>query len=352
MKRQDSDTRPKEIKCVAWDLDGTLWDGILLEGDHIELKPRIREIFEILDSRGILHSIASKNDHDAAMAKLNEFGLSDYFLFPEVHWNPKSESIDRIRKNLNIGLETILFIDDQPYEREEVHQAHPEVTCLDASDYGSLLQDPRLNPEFITEDSRRRRLMYIEEIKRKTEQKKFKGPKKKYLASLNIRFSISPAVEEDLRRAAELIIRTNQLNTTGEIYGYDELRAYLNSGDYQLLVCGMEDKFGSYGKVGLALLQTHPHFWHLKLLLMSCRVVSYGVGTILLSYIMSEAKRAGKKVRADFRPTGKNKMMYVTLKFANFREIGHEPDGTLVLENDLSRVQRVPPYINVIAGEE
>ena len=157
----------KEIKAVVWDLDGTLWDGILLENDEVRVKPGIEEIIQALDSRGILQSVASHNEHDVAMAKLRELGLAEYFLFAEINWNAKSVSIERIRENLNIGMDAILFIDDRPFERDEVQHVHPEVTCVDASEYKNLLRYPTLSPRFITQDSKRRRSMYLEDIQRK-----------------------------------------------------------------------------------------------------------------------------------------------------------------------------------------
>ena len=90
-------TDNNEIKCVVWDLDGTLWNGILLEGDTIRLRSEIKDIIRTLDRRGILHSIASKNDRDAAMEKIRDFELVEYFLYPEINWNAKSLSITRIQ---------------------------------------------------------------------------------------------------------------------------------------------------------------------------------------------------------------------------------------------------------------
>jgi len=337
----------KEIKCVVWDLDGTIWDGILLESDDVKLKPKIRDVIQTLDSRGILHSIASKNVYDVAMQKVRDFGLEEYFLYPEISWNAKSSSIKCIQENLNIGLDTIMLIDDQPFERDEVNYEYPEVLCVDASEYRTLPSHSRLNPRFISEDSNRRRLMYLEDIERKREEKNYEGPKKDFLASLNMQFIISEAKEEDLKRAEELTVRTNQLNTTGKTYDYDELKMMLNSKKHKVLISDLKDKYGSYGKIGLAVVEKTKKFWNLKLFLMSCRVMTYGVGTVLLSYIMKQAKEDRKTLRADYKHTERNRMMFITFKFANFKEIGSASDNCVILENDLSMIQDYPPYINI-----
>jgi FkbH-like protein len=337
----------KEIKCVVWDLDHTVWDGILVESDDVKLKPGVVEVIQTLDSRGILHSIASKNDFEDAMEKLKEFGVDEYFLYPEINWNPKSLALGNIRKNLNIGIDTILFIDDQPFERDEVKSAHPEITCIDASVYKALPDFPRLNPRFITDDSRRRRMMYLDDIKRKQEEDEFQGTPEVFLASLDMKFVIHEALEEDLKRAEELTVRTNQLNATGLTYDYDELNAFRLSDRHKLLVCELTDRYGSYGKIGLALIEMKEDCWHLRLLLMSCRVLARGVGTVLMSYIMQEAKKAGKKLLADFRHTKRNRQMYISFKFSNFREMSSDDEGNVLFENDLSMIQPFPPYIDV-----
>ncbi|WII39464.1 HAD-IIIC family phosphatase [Paenibacillus thiaminolyticus] len=345
----------KEVKCVVWDLDHTMWDGILLESGEVALKPRIREILAELDSRGILHSIASRNDAEHAMSKLREFGVESYFLYPEINWNAKSASIEKICGNLNIGKDTILFIDDQPFERDEVQSVHPEVACIDAADYGKLLEHPRLNPRFITEDSKRRRAMYIEDMQRKQEEEEFTGPQDAFLKSLGMRFVISEAREEDLKRAEELTVRTNQLNATGYTYSYEELDRIRQSPDYMLLVCELTDKYGSYGKIGLALIELKENCWHLKLLLMSCRVMSRGVGTVMLTHIMQQAKMEGKTLLADFKQTDRNKMMYVTYRFANFVEVSNDGQGNILFKNELNQIQPFPPYIEVkvtVAGRK
>ncbi|RAS72816.1 HAD-IIIC family phosphatase [Priestia endophytica] len=337
----------KQIKCVVWDLDHTLWDGILLESDEVTLKPSIKELLTELDERGILLSIASRNDETAVMEKLTSFGIDHFFLYSEIHWNAKSSSLERISQRLNIHKDTILFIDDQPFEREEVKTVHPDITCWDAADYLTLLTDDRLRPPFITEDAKRRREMYIEADKRQQEEEKYEGPPEKFLASLDMKFVISEAEEQDLQRAEELTVRTNQLNASGKTYDYAELDYFRKSDSHLLLVCELEDKFGSYGKIGLSLIEETGDDWHIKLLLMSCRVMSRGVGTILLTTILQEAKKRGKRLLADFKQTDRNRMMYITYKFANFKEIENGEDGYILFENDLNLIQPFPEYVDV-----
>ncbi|MCP4156714.1 MAG: HAD-IIIC family phosphatase [bacterium] len=337
----------KEIKCVVWDLDNTFWEGVLVEHDDVRLKPGIEEIVRTLDARGILQSIASKNNYDDAIKKLKAMGMDDYFIYPEINWNAKSGSLTSIRKNINIGMDTILFIDDQPFEREEVKSVHPDITLFDAAEYQTLLEFSRLNPRFITSDSKKRRKMYQDDIKRKIEEETFEGPSEKFLASLDMKFVIHPAQEEDLKRAEELTVRTNQLNATGRTYDYSELDDFRHSDKHILLVCELTDKYGSYGKIGLALIEKKEQHWHLKLLLMSCRVMARGVGTVVMSHIMQETKKAGKKLLADFKQTDRNRQMYISYKFSNFKELSKDENGYILFENDLSVIQAFPPYIEV-----
>jgi len=335
-----------KIKCVVWDLDNTLWQGTLLEGDTVTLSPNVVEIIQTLDQRGILQSIASKNEYHTAMAKLTEFNLQDYFLYPQINWNSKAHSIETIAKSINIGIDTLAFIDDQPFEREEVNFSLPEVYCIDATDLPNLLNLSELNPHFITEDSKYRRQMYLSDIKRNQLEEEFSGPKESFLASLQMIFTIAPAKENDLQRAEELTVRTNQLNTTGYTYSYEELKSFINSDNYLLLITSLEDKYGTYGKIGLTLIERQPTVWTIKLLLMSCRVMSRGVGTILINHLRNEARHHQVKLCAELIQNDRNRMMYMTYKFAHFQEISN--DGHLILfENDLSAIQQFPEFVKV-----
>jgi FkbH-like protein len=342
----DAQKTKQSIKCVVWDLDNTLWDGILLEDVEVTVRPQAVELIEALDARGILHSIASRNDHETAMAKLRELGLEEYFIYPQINWNSKAASIAQIARDVNIGLDAIAFIDDQPFEREEVAFTHAQVLCLDSACLDGLLERPELTPRFITDDSRKRRLMYLADIRRNREEAEFVGPAEEFLATLGMVFTLAPAREEDLKRAEELTVRTHQLNTTGYTYSYEELDEFRRSPGHELLIAGLEDRHGSYGKIGLALIELGDEVWSIKLLLMSCRVMSKGVGTIMIHHILRKAREAGVRVRAEFLSNDRNRQMLITYRFAGFKEAGRV--GELILfENDFSAVQPPPPYVDL-----
>lgn len=339
--------RAAGAKCVVWDLDHTLWDGVLSEGDQVALKPGILETLQLLDARGILLSIASKNTHDDAMRTLDKLGVADYFLYPQISWNPKSDGVGKIAAALNIGIDTLVFIDDQPFERDEVGAVHPAVLCLDAGQYRALGTHPRLNPAVVSDDAGRRRQMYRADMLRKRQEEEFVGTPEAFLATLEMALTIAPAVPADLWRAEELTVRTNQLNSTGITYGMAELEAFMQSDTHRLWVCELSDRYGTYGKIGLALVERNAEADHIKLLLMSCRTASRGVGSVLLTFLMKRAAAAGRKLRADFRRTERNRQMLVTLQLGNFREIARDGDANIVFENDLSSIQDYPPYIRL-----
>jgi FkbH-like protein len=336
----------RAIKVVVWDLDDTLWDGTLAEGDEVRLRRGVADVLATLDGRGILHSIASKNDHGDAMARLAVLGVADYFLYPQIHWSSKAASVRKIAEAFNLGLDALCFIDDQPFEREEVAHSSPQVLTLDAAEAPRLPERPEFLPRFITDESKLRRRMYRSDVERNQAEQGYEGPAEEFLASLGMRFTIAVAEERDLQRAEELTVRTHQLNTTGYTYSYDQLDAFRRSPDHLLLVASLEDRYGPYGKIGLALVEQQPATWVLKLLLMSCRVMSRGVGTILLNHVLGLARQAGVGLTAEFRANDRNRMMLVTYKFAGFKEVERRGD-LVVFAADLSRIQPPPDYVAV-----
>ena len=342
---------PGSVKVLVWDLDNTLWDGTLLEGDAVRLRPAAAAALRTLDERGILLSIASKNDHDQAMSKLRELGLAEYFLYPQIGWSSKSAAVEAVARSINVGLEAVAFIDDDPFERGEVSHALPQVLVLDAGEAAGLAARPELTPRFVTGESAMRRRMYQADVERNRAEESFQGPQEEFLASLGMRFTLAAAREEDLRRAEELTVRTHQLNSTGQTYSYEELDALRRSGDHLLVVAGLEDRYGTYGKIGLALIAKQTGLWTLKLLLMSCRVISRGVGTIMIHHVLRLAQAAGVRLQAELKPTPRNRMMLVSYKFAGFAEVGRRGE-LLIFEHPLDQVPALPPYVEVLVGHE
>ncbi|MEY2502863.1 MAG: hypothetical protein QOI07_3197 [Verrucomicrobiota bacterium] len=339
------------IKCVVWDLDNTLWQGTLLEGDPVVLQSSVRAVIQELDNRGILQSIASKNDYDAAWEKLVAFGLDEYFLYPQINWANKSDSIKAIAAELGISLDTFAFVDDQAFERDEVRHFLATTTVIDAADIDKLLDMPGMQPRFVTSEAKHRRKMCRADISRNQSMNAFPGTSEEFLATLGMCLTIRTATERDLERAEELTVRTNQLNTTGRPYSYEKLRWLLNSSDHLLLVAELEDRYGPSGTIGLALIEQRADVWQLKLLIISCRVLTRGVGGILMSYILQAARCNNVKLRADFVPTDRNRMMYVAYKFNGFHEIGEEGNN-IVLEHDLRHIRPFPPYVTVRSPAE
>lgn len=340
-------SKEQKIKCLVWDLDNTLWNGTLLEDTNVSLNPVAVELIKTLDARGILQSVASKNEPGPALDKLESFGLLEYFIYPQINWDPKSESLRKIASNINIGLDTIAFVDDQPFEREEVRFTHPDVLTIDAADIEEIAGMDVMNPRFITDDSRQRRQMYQSDIRRKEVEEEFDGSQDMFLKTLDMELTIHEARIEDLKRAEELTQRTNQLNTTAYTYDYDELAFFCKSPDHLLLVAGLTDKFGTYGKIGLVLADTKPEVWTIKLFLMSCRVMSRGVGNVLITYLRNLAKDHGVALEAEFVTNDRNRMMYITYKFNQFKE-KEQRDNWILLENDLGMIPPYPDFMKIV----
>lgn len=294
------------IKCVVWDLDNTLWDGILVEDgvDGVTLKPGIPEILRTLDERGILHSIASKNDHDAAMLMLRHFQIDDYFLCPQISWQPKSNGIAAIAQQLNIGKDSLLFVDDSQFERDEVTTVHAEVHTLDAHQYRSVPELKECQVP-VTQESRERRRMYQVEAQRHNIAQGFGSDYLAFLRHCEIKILIQPMTVENLDRVHELTQRTNQMNFSGTRYDREILRSILTTPFLNTYVLSCEDRFGSYGVVGFSIVDAREP--RMTDLMFSCRVQSKRiehafVGHIIRTYI----RTGGKDFFANYRKTSRN----------------------------------------------
>jgi|ERR1700733_1686421 len=334
------------IKCVVWDLDDTLWHGSLAEGDKGEIREGVADIIRELDRRGILQSICSKNSFNDAQEHLERKNLRDYFLYPQIGWDRKSTGVAKISELLNLHLDTFAFVDDQQFERDEVQFSHPEVLCFNSIDLSKLLSHPRVTVNCVTDEARGRRFMYQAELQRRVDEEQFSGPQEDFLASLRMVLQIRPAVESDLRRAAELTARTHQLNTTGCIYSADELLRFSSDPSHMVYAARLDDRYGTYGIIGFALTEVRLEYLSIKLLLMSCRVASRGVGTVFLIYLMNIAKRLGLGLQAEFVPGKANRIMDVTFRLAGFQE--NDRRGELVvLRREDSEIPGYPDYVEV-----
>ena len=306
------------IKCLVWDLDNTLWRGTLVEGDDVVVDEDIRQVVVDLDARGILQSVCSRNDHVAAWDRLVEMGLAEYFVAPRIGWGRKSDAIREIAEELQFALSTVAFVDDQPAERAEVEQRLPDVRCYDSAIVTTLPQLPDFKPKLVTEDARRRRLMYQTSVRREQAREEYAGSDDEFVRSLGVVLTIARADDASLARVEELTLRTSQMNATGVYYSQEDLLTLVADADHEVLVASLADRFGPHGAVGVVLLQRRPGRWHLKLLATSCRVVAFGVGAALLNWLSDRAAAAGVHLVADFRRTDRNRMMEVAYRFAGF----------------------------------
>lgn len=304
-KRNQEIQSPK-IKCVVWDLDNTVWSGILAEDGpgKLALKEGIRDIIHELDRRGILQSVASKNNHEEAFEVLKAMNLHEYLLFPQINWNPKSQGIARIAKLLNIGLDTFLFIDDSTFEREEVKTSHPMVRVLDALEYRTLTNMPELTVP-ITEESANRRKMYVMEGERTAAAEIFGDDYFAFLRNCQLTMTLSPMDEGNLERVHELTQRTNQMNFSGNRYDRDKLTEILHDPSLDTYVIRCKDKFGSYGVVGFAIVDKREP--RLTDLMFSCRIQSKRVEHAFLWHVIEKyAHEEGRDFHANYRKTKRN----------------------------------------------
>jgi len=297
--------RPK-IKCVVWDLDNTIWDGILMEdgAEKLKIKPHIKKVLRELDERGILLSIASKNNSEEALEVLRKMEIDDLFLVPQVSWAPKSQGILEIARQLNIGIDTILFVDDSEFERSEVVSAVPDVRILDARFSMQIIEREDCDVP-VTAESRGRRKMYRVDADRQNLALKFTGDYSAFLRDCDIHLNISNLAEENLERVHELTQRTNQMNFSGNRYDRDVLRGILANSWLDAYVIEVQDRFGSYGIVGFCIVDSRESL--VTDLMFSCRIQAKRVEHAFLGWIIQKYIGLNKTdVWANYRKTERN----------------------------------------------
>ena len=314
----------KKVKCVVWDLDNTVWDGTLAEDGvaALKIRPQVIEMMHKLDARGIINSVASKNDLETGLAALEHFGLQDMVLYPQIGWHPKSKSIQTIADSIGIGLNTFVFLDDQSFERAEVREHLAEVECLDANEAAHLLERSRFDVP-ATPEAASRRLKYKDEEKRVATFLESGQQYISFLEGCEIKLKLLPLTDERLTRAYELSQRTNQLNFSGRRYEVDELKSMQKQPDkYEITLMQCTDRFGDYGVIGLAVLDLSAST--LESFMMSCRVKGKMVEHAFYAHALNHLQRLGKdQLSVTYKKTERNHASVQILD-----DLGFEPGPT------------------------
>jgi FkbH-like protein len=339
-----------KVKCVAWDLDNTLWKGVFIESkpEDLVLNPDAVAAIKKFDEMGVLQTIASKNTHADVWPFIESTGLADYFLYPAINWGQKSENLKSVADLLNINIDTFVLIDDSPFERSEVAGALPQVrTYAD-----TMINDLFALPEFdfpITEESRKRRSYYMIEQKRMQIEAKYAGNYKEFLRNCQITLNIfTPQQEQHVARCMELILRTNQLNLSSRRHSADSFNALMADDKYYKFTLDVTDQFGAYGIIGFAVIEKGEDSFTIVDFVMSCRVQQKMIEHAFIAWLTDKMRTEGKSVLwADYVKTSRNGKMLAVFEELQFtkQEIDSEKYrlcfdivGTK-LENDIITVE-------------
>ena len=326
----------KKVKCVVWDLDNTIWDGILGEDGigGIKLKNDIVDIIEKLDAKGIINSIVSKNYENQAIEALKKFGLYDYFVCPMINWDAKSKNIKTLVKVLDIGIDTFVFVDDSFFERNEVRSNCPEIRVCDVNDIQKYVQKDFFDVP-ITEESKRRRASYKEIAVRNKAAAEFDDNIIDFLKSCHMVMHVTHPKESELIRCYELIQRTNQLNISGKRLGIDEIRDITKSDNYDCYRIKVDDKFGDYGLVGFAIFDvSRKGVVVLRHFVFSCRAARKNIEQSFFEYMIDiYGKQGYKKLQLICKITEKNHLMRQVLEESGLFEKIKSDKFSFVLEH-------------------
>ncbi|MHC4213002.1 MAG: HAD-IIIC family phosphatase [Planctomycetota bacterium] len=349
--------RDKKVKLVLVDLDNTLWHGVIRDDgiENLQIRPFIErfrlEVLRILFSRGILLGIVSKNDPELEEQILKfidpciwwarfaciKLGWQDKWEYvKQIKW----EYVKQIQQELNIGLDSILFIDDNEFERQQMSTMLPEVRVADENIFEELLYLPELQPKFVTEESKNRTQYYLEEKQRKSTSETLS--REDFLKNCDFRISVKKIEPHEISRVTELIQRTNQLNTSIRRYSQSEVVAFSRDADCEIFTVHVSDKFGKYGLVGACIGFRRQDVYEIDTMLFSCRIMSRGVEDYTLSWILNQAANENfDRVVLRFIKGPKNNQMQTILNNNGFIESVCE--DYLVYTFDLKNRQ-INPY--------
>ena len=316
---------PRKVLCT--DLDDTLWGGVLgeegIEGiatgsafpgnSYLEYQKYLKA----LAARGILLVIVSKNnEHDvreafrvrAADLALN---IADFAAI-KAGWNDKVDALQALARELSLGLDSFVFVDDNPVECEAIHQQLPEVAVVNAAARAPwqlvplLASLPYFDVASVTSDDVNRSGEYKAQAQRNALSSSIPS-KTEFLHSLSIVCSFMRAVDAPLARSAQLLAKTNQFNLTTRRHSEADIEAFSSSPAGQAVAVRVHDRFGDSGVVGLALAWMSDDTCLIDSFLLSCRVIGRGIESALLAKIAAGAIQKGCRwLAGDFIPSGKN----------------------------------------------
>jgi FkbH-like protein len=353
-------------KLLLVDLDETLWGGVV--GDvgwqNIRLGgiDPIGEAFrdfqlalKALRRRGVVLGIVSKNEESTALEALRlhpEMVLrQDDFAGWRINWEDKAQNIVDLVSELNLGLQSTVFIDDSPAERARVREAFPEVLVPEwpssPMDYTMALHHLRCFPARpVSLEDRLRTEMYVTERKRREVRARVCSLEQ-WLVSLDIRVEAEPLSEASLDRATQLFNKTNQMNLTTRRLTREELWNWSQEPGRQVLVFRASDRFGNYGLVGLAgisLQDGERQEAHLVDFILSCRAMGRKVEEAMLHVAMASAHAAGaKNLRAEYIPTSKNQPCLAFFENSGLAKI----DGVTTYAWNAEHPYSKPPFVTL-----
>ncbi|MEJ5351526.1 MAG: HAD-IIIC family phosphatase [Melioribacteraceae bacterium] len=312
-------------KCIVVDLDNTLWGGIvgqdgveniILGGTGIgEAYVQFQKVLLNFYRKGIFLGICSKNNYEDAMEVIEKHPdmilRKENFASIKINWLDKVTNIINIANDLNISTDSIVFLDDNPVECELVRQKLPEVEVVnlsgDPDNYiKQLLSIRSLNTTFLTDEDLVRNKMFLANEKRKElEQNSFSLDD--YYKSLEMKAHIYVNDISHISRISQLTQKTNQFNLTTRRYTVEEVKNFIQNGEYRIYTLRLLDKFGDNGIVLVAIIKMENEMWVIDTFLMSCRVIGRQAETALLEAIIDDAQRVGvKSIIGEFIKTPKN----------------------------------------------
>jgi len=354
-------------KCIVLDLDGTLWGGLAgelgLEG--IQLGPTapgaeymdFQEALRNLTRRGILLAICSKNNPDDVLPIIQNHPYmrlrEEHFAAMRINWQNKAENLKDLAEELNIGLDAMVFIDDNPNERELIKQLLPEVLTvdlpLDPARYRDTLEamsDFELLA--ITKEDESRNSEY-QAMRHRRAARTSAVTLEEYLRSLEIVASIGFAHHNNLDRLVQMFNKTNQFNLTTRRYQSADFGRFIAAADYLIYTLTVSDRFGDHGLVGAAVIHQANCGWHIDSLLMSCRTMGLSVETAFLHRIYEDAAREGAKVLVgEFIPTNKNRPVEKFYQEHGFIRINSDEAKQLWELDIISKTIGNPDWINLV----